>query len=654
MTHKKPARILIVEDEGILAKHISSDLINLGYEVIGITASGESAVELAQSLGPDLVLMDIKLKGKMDGITAAEHIQELLGIPIVYLTAFSDTDSLERAKITNPFGYVIKPVATRELRAAIEIALYRHTLETLLKESEARNRAILSAIPDQMFVLDRYGTFIDYHAANADNLFVPPEEFLGKNIEDIFQKDLAAIFLEMLEKTIATKQIQMHQYQLPIAKNLRHFEMRLVPYSNSGALAIVRDVTEQIQAQKDSELSSTKYKALFNGINDAVFVYPLQKEGSEPFIEVNETACNRLGYTRQELLKLSFKDISAPEDAQPRGSQEVRKKLLNDSWTTFEAKHITKTGKIIPVEVSSRIFPYEGKSAIMSIAKDITERKRVQEMMIVNEKMLSVGRLAVGIAHELNNPLAGMMQTANVMHNRLSQDDLPANLKAAEEAGTSMQSIRAFMESRGIPRMLAAIHKSGQRLASTIANMLNFSQRRESQVLPHNVPDLLDKALELAASAYDLEKRYAFKSIEIIKEYQDDLPIILCEGANIQQVFLNILNNGARAMQEANDGRLEGAEKQPLPKFVLRLKHEKENKMVRIEIENNGPSIDETSRKRIFEPFFTTKEDGKSLGLGLSVSYFIITKNHGGTLEVVSEPGQGVNFIIRLPIREQR
>ncbi len=191
--------------------------------------------------------------------------------------------------------------------------------------------------------------------------------------------------------------------------------------------------------------------------------------------------------------------------------------------------------------------------------------------------------------------------------------------------------------------MAEAINASGRRVAEIVDNMLNFARKSHAYVSPHNLAELLDRTLELASTDYDLKKQYDFKAIEIVREYAENLPSVPCEGAKIQQMLLNILRNGAEAMQEVNNRN----EKQ---RFILRLTHEKVTDHIRIEIEDNGPGMDEATRKRIFEPFFTTKPVGVGTGLGLSVSYFIITKNHGGGMSVESEPGQGARFTVRLPL----
>ncbi|MBI9088384.1 MAG: cache domain-containing protein [Desulfobacterium sp.] len=274
---------------------------------------------------------------------------------------------------------------------------------------------------------------------------------------------------------------------------------------------------------------------------------------------------------------------------------------------------------------------------------DVTDKVRMEEMMVQSEKMLSVGGLAAGMAHEINNPLAGMMQTADVMARRLgTRADMPANLKAAEAAGTTMEVIQSFMEARGILRMVTTIIESGRRLAAIVENMLSFARKSDTQVYPHALDELMDKTLKLAATDYDLTKQYDFKRIEIRREYEENLPPVPCEGAKIQQVLLNILRNGAQAMEAAEIRT---------PLFILRIRFEKERKMVCMEVEDNGPGMMEETRKRVFEPFYTTKPVGVGTGLGLSVSYFIITENHCGEMTVESRPGSGAKFIIRLPLK---
>jgi len=172
--------------------------------------------------------------------------------------------------------------------------------------------------------------------------------------------------------------------------------------------------------------------------------------------------------------------------------------------------------------------------------------------------------------------------------------------------------------------------------------MLKFSRKSDAKLTPADLATIIDNAIKLGSTDYDMKKKYDFKFIDITKEYDQSVPNILCCCSEIEQVLLNLFKNAVQAMEEIED-------KDFKPKFVVRLS--KELDYVRIEVEDNGPGIPKRIQKRIFEPFYTTKPVGSGTGLGLSVSYMIITQNHGGNMDVESTPGIGTKFIIKLPIQ---
>ncbi len=286
------------------------------------------------------------------------------------------------------------------------------------------------------------------------------------------------------------------------------------------------------------------------------------------------------------------------------------------------------------------LIEHELEGAVIRV-DDVSGRVRIEEMMVQTEKMLSVGGLAAGMAHEINNPLGGILMGAQNIMRRVSPE-LQANIDAATTCGTSIQAILQYMEMRKITSMLSGIIEMGERAAKIVSNMLSFSRPSESRMSLERIPELLDKTVELAANDYDLKKKYDFRHISIVRDYEQDIPAIPCVATEIQQVILNLLKNSAQAIAEKDYSS-------EVPTITLRVRVQ--NPWLRIELEDNGPGIEEKYRKRVFEPFFTTKEVGVGTGLGLSVSYFIITSNHGGTMTVESTPGIGTTFIIQLPIR---
>ncbi|HEX7628286.1 MAG TPA: response regulator [Candidatus Methanoperedens sp.] len=179
-------KILVVEDEGIIAMHIQNSLINLGYSVSGLASSGEEAIEMAKNYQPDLVLMDIVLAGKMDGIEAADHIRNNYNMPVIYLTAHGDKSTFHRAKITEPYGYLLKPFKERELHIAIEIALYKYGIEARLKAIDGLLTTILQSIGDAIITTDIKGFIIFLNSVAATLTGWDQEEAEGKNLTDVF------------------------------------------------------------------------------------------------------------------------------------------------------------------------------------------------------------------------------------------------------------------------------------------------------------------------------------------------------------------------------------------------------------------------------------------------------------------------------------
>lgn len=178
--------LLVVEDEVIIAANLQSKLEDLGYSVLALAHSGEEALEKMAGHHPDLVLMDIQLAGEIDGIETAAHIRERFGIPVIFLTAYADEETLQRAKITEPFGYILKPFTIRELRANIEMALYKYQMERKLRESERWFATTLRCLGEAVITTDTLGTIIFMNSAAETLTGWPATEALGQNISKVF------------------------------------------------------------------------------------------------------------------------------------------------------------------------------------------------------------------------------------------------------------------------------------------------------------------------------------------------------------------------------------------------------------------------------------------------------------------------------------
>jgi len=257
----KNARILIAEDENIVALDLRDTLRDLGYTIAGLAVTGEGAVEQAAGADPDLVLMDIRLRGEMDGIEAAEQIRLHLDIPIVYLTAYADERSVQRAKITEPFGYVLKPFEERELRTAIDIALYKHGMDKRLKESERWLATTLGSIGDAVVTIDerRCVSFLNRAAA----------EMTGWNDEEAQSRGLTEVVRAVgtpgrnfvhraAERAFAGESVSGFNSHILVARDGREIpvDYNIAPIKGgngkiTGAVLVLRDVAERKRVEEE-------------------------------------------------------------------------------------------------------------------------------------------------------------------------------------------------------------------------------------------------------------------------------------------------------------------------------------------------------------------------------------------------------------------
>lgn len=392
---------------------------------------------------------------------------------------------------------------------------------------------------------------------------------------------------------------------------------------------------KQTQAQNALEESEKQYRLLIENCIDGICIvqYRQVRYSNSKFKE-------QVGIPTESIpQQIILKKIS-PEYRE-------RTRRMFEQILTGDKRHdhlliqtYPKEGKFRYFELNASLIDWKNRPAVMTFVRDVSDQKNTQELLIQTEKMLSVGGLAAGMAHEINNPLAGMMQNAQVISNRLSNDN-PANVNAALEAGTTIDVIRDYVLKRDIEKHLVSINAAGNQAAGIVRDMLSFARKNDSVKQSHNIIDIIEKTITLAQNDYNLKQEYDFKDIRIIRKYAPSIPDIFCEKGKIQQVIFNIVKNAAEAL-------FMKPMKQSSPAIIIHV--DSRNGFVVIRIQDNGPGMPPDIKKRIFEPFFTTKNVNKGTGLGLSVSYFIIVETHGGHLDVESEPGMGTSFKIMLPI----
>ncbi len=277
---------------------------------------------------------------------------------------------------------------------------------------------------------------------------------------------------------------------------------------------------------------------------------------------------------------------------------------------------------------------------------DVSRRVQMEEMMLQSAKMASVGGLAAGVAHEINNPLGAMIQSAQMLQLAFDTTHRRTRERLAR-CGVDAESLARYIEERGVQEYLQGIRTIGERAAKIVADLLSFSRYRPAETALYDLNELVEQTLELAVTDYNLSRQYDFRNIDIVRELGSDLPKLLCDGPQIQQVVLNLVRNAAQAMSCARS-ELSVARAGWHPRLILRtLQHDTD---LVLQVQDNGPGIARSEQERLFEPFFTTKDVGEGTGLGLWLCWSIVVERHRGAIYYQAGDEGGACFVIRLPV----
>lgn len=529
----------------------------------------------------------------------------------------------------------------------------RKAAEEALRISERRLADIVDFLPDATMVVDADQRVMLWNKAMERMTGVKAGEICGKGHYEYalpFYGERRPLMLDLMmhpdekyeKQYLWTRQegntifgeslLENGRYYLTAAAILRDSQGQI-----SGAIETVRDITEPRQA-------SEEIKRLRNLLRNIIDSMPMILVGTDKEGRVsmwNAEAARQTGLQSEQVLGRHVDQVLS-----------LSRRQMERLIRALEENTAMQTERIISIVEGEKRYrdftvypltdPLGGDLAEGAVVRidDVSDQIQMQEMITQSEKMMSVGGLAAGMAHELNNPLSGIIQATQNIVNRLAPE-LPRNREAAEKCGTSIEAVRAYLEMRSILDFVQGIRDSGIRAAAIISNMLQFSRRSEARKERVLLTDLLEKTLELAANDYDLARGFDFRHVEIVRDYGPEPLEIECVATEIEQVVLNLVKNSAHAMAEKPCPN-------KLPRIILRVRREDE--MAVIEVEDNGPGMEEAVKKRIFEPFFTTKAPGLGTGLGLSVSYFIVVNNHNGRMAVESHPGQGTRIILNLPL----
>jgi len=365
-----------------------------------------------------------------------------------------------------------------------------------------------------------------------------------------------------------------------------------------GTVATLRDITQQQSEQETLARSEARYRNLIESASDAIVTL----DANGRFTTVNHAAEIVSGYRRGELVGLWFAPL-LPDDELPKALANFQKALAGETGL-FESQFYRKDGEIRFISITYST-PQKDEE-VLCLIRDVTDQKMLQEQLIQSEKMSAIGQLVSGVAHELNNPLAGISAFAQLL---LSEKRFPPDQRTAAEM----------------------IYAEARRASRIVQNLLTFARQHKPERTPTQVNQVLDDTLELRG--YELRVR----GIDVQRDYDEQVPETMADAHQLQQVFLNLITNAEQAMERSERD-----------KQRLTVRTRRAGDMLRIDIEDTGPGIPPNLLERIFNPFFTTKPTGSGTGLGLSISLGIVREHEGRIW--AENAAQGARFVIELPI----
>ncbi len=490
----------------------------------------------------------------------------------------------------------------------------RKQAEEALRESEGKFSRAFHSNPHPMSIvtLDE-GRYLDVNNSYVRTFGFSREELMGRTTVEMGitkSSEVRMRMLQILEETQGVKNLEVELYtKLELKVDALLSASKIEIGGETCLLSVINDITGRKQAEEALRESEERYRALLElgeRIGEAVVMLQDDERGAGMHVYASDEWSRITGYSKKELYNMSMFDLIHESDREKALERHERRMLGEVLPGLYETTIVRKDGTEVPVEATYAYSSYKGKPANVGYIRDISERKKMEEQLIVTDRLASIGELASGIAHELNNPLTGIIGFSELLLNK----DIPEDVRED----------------------LQIINREAKRTSQVVKNLLTFARKHETTKQLADINEAIKSVLDLRAYEQKVH------NIAIVTNFDPGLPEITADIFRLQQVFVNIIINAEYFMVQSR-GR-----------GTLTITTERRGDAIRASFANDGPGIKKEHLRHLFDPFFTTKEVGKGTGLGLSICHGIVTE-HGGQIHAESEPGKGATFIVELPIK---
>ena len=470
---------------------------------------------------------------------------------------------------------------------------------------------LFERVPCLITVQDRHYRLLRYNREFAEMFDPQPGEFCYQAYKGRDEKcDICPV-----EKTFSDGKMH-YSEESGINKDgtVKHWIVRSTPIRDAtgdivAAMEINLDITERKNLETELEKSEKNYHAIFNNIPNPVFV--LDRE-SLNIIDCNNSVSAVYGYNKDQIRHRCFLELFVENE---RAHQAPR---IKTDTVINQVRHVHKDGNILFVDIWMSPSEYGGETVLLVITSDITQRLEAEQQLIQASKMATLGEMATGVAHELNQPLSVIKTVSSFFVKKIDQDE---------------KLVRDTLH-----KMLKKVDGNVDRATKIINHMRQFARKSDMDLDKVQINEVLERAFEI------FSQQLKVRGIEVVWDIQEDLPKIKADPGRLEQVFINLLINARDAIED-RWGRMGREDVDNRIEIMTRLRQDR----VVVQVIDTGIGIPEQILGKLFEPFFTTKEVGKGTGLGLSISYGIV-KDCGGNIEATSTEGEGACFTLSFPV----
>jgi PAS domain S-box-containing protein len=499
------------------------------------------------------------------------------------------------------------PVTIQRLRLVCSIlagAVVREHTEGALKAFEARNRAIVKALPDLLLVLSPEGVYLECHSRDGAELTMPPDRFLGRTLEEVVPPDVAWRFRSGIGQVSRSQGVVEIEYSLEVGEELRDYEVRMARRDDGAIVAIVRNITQRTRAARQLRESEEKFRGAF--VHSGIGMALVGLDGR--WLRANPKICRILGYSEEELRAVSFQALTHPDDL--GGNLREFHRVLRGETDHYEMekRYIHKDGHVVPTFLTVSVVRDEKQHPLYFVSQlqDFTERQRsymeIERLRIELARFgraALTGQLTASLAHHVMQPITAIQSNAQACR-RLIQADVSHS--ADPDYAAVQLEIRQALED---------IELNCGRAADVISSIRGMLRKEPGARRRLCVNDLVRQVAELMRS------HLALRRVPLTLRLPEGISDIVANPIELQQVVLNLVLNSAEALQSF-DG----------PREIV-VETADRDSHVEILVHDTGPGVDPSLLRRIFEPFFTTKPDG--IGMGLAISADIV-RSHGGRI----------------------